>query len=143
MATNTDRYRLFSGHQLGETLSDLTLPFTADELSGYVESRLTGLADTSCDWIRRSAEALWRATIGVISRQTIVRLRTETLKRYRSSWSHGKTLAFAKAFLKHLTKTRLDSRYAAFAVFLEMPKTVRFGKRSRRVLSHRRISKTF
>ncbi|MGZ4920271.1 MAG: hypothetical protein ACXV6L_08720 [Halobacteriota archaeon] len=118
----------FSSYHSGETLSDLTLPFTADELSCYVENRIVGLADKSRYWINRSAQALWRATLGMVSRQTMKRLRTETLKRYRSPESHGKTLAFAKAFLKYLTKTRLDTRYAVFEVFLEMPKTVKIRK---------------
>ena len=33
----------------------------------------------------------------------------------------GETLNFAKAFLKYLTKTRLDVRYQAFEVFLQKP----------------------
>jgi hypothetical protein len=71
-----------SSHYTGETLSDFTLPFTVDELSCYVDSRSLGLADKSCDWIRRSAEVFSRATLGVISRQTIERLRTEALEHY-------------------------------------------------------------
>jgi len=37
-------------------------------------------------------------------------------------------LSFSKAFLKYLTKTRLDTRYIAFDIFLEMPKTVKVRK---------------
>ena len=36
-----------------------------------------------------------------------------------------KMLSFAKAFLKYLTKMRLDSRYCAFELFLEMPKLIK------------------
>ncbi|MGB9370839.1 MAG: hypothetical protein WCB79_02750, partial [Halobacteriota archaeon] len=42
-----------------------------------------------------------------------------------SDWSRAKTLSFAKAFLKYLTKMRLDTRYGAFELFLEMPKLVK------------------
>ncbi len=58
IAASPARYNSFSELHQGETLSDLALPFTADELSGYVESRLIGLADTSCGWIRRSANTV-------------------------------------------------------------------------------------
>jgi integrase len=34
-------------------------------------------------------------------------------------------LSFAKAFLKYLTKVRLDTRYHAFEVFLERPRTIK------------------
>ena len=53
------------------------------------------------------------------------RLRTSTLRQYSSVWSHAKTLSFAKAFLKYLTKMRLDTRYSAFELFLEMPKLIK------------------
>jgi len=35
---------------------------------------------------------------------------------------------FCEGVLKHLTKIRLDTRYFAFAVFLNMPKTVKVRK---------------
>jgi hypothetical protein len=38
-------------------------------------------------------------------------------------------LNFAKAFLRYLTKMRLDTRYKEFDLFLEMPKTVKESKR--------------
>jgi len=38
-------------------------------------------------------------------------------------------LSLAVAFLKYLTKTRLDNRYYAFSVFLERPKTLKQQKR--------------
>jgi integrase len=56
------------------------------------------------------------------------RLRVTTLAKYSSAWSHSKTLSFVKAFLKYLTKMRLDTRYLAFEVFLEMPKKVKTRK---------------
>jgi len=53
------------------------------------------------------------------------RLRTHVLAKYQSQWSRSKTVAFAKAFLKYLTKIRLDTRYQAFTIFLELPRTVK------------------
>jgi integrase len=109
----------------GATLSTLVLLFTRDELCNYVDSRIIGLADTSRDWLVRAARTLWVTTRGEISQEAVERLRRTTLQRYSSSWSHGKILAFAKAFLKYLTKIRLDTRYCAFELFLEMPKLLK------------------
>jgi integrase len=47
------------------------------------------------------------------------------LNKYHSEDSHIKVLSFAKAFLKFLTKARLDTRYYAFEVFLERPRAVK------------------
>jgi len=47
------------------------------------------------------------------------------LNKYRSKDSHIKVLSFAKAFLKFLTKARLDTRYYAFEIFLERPRAVK------------------
>ncbi len=47
------------------------------------------------------------------------------LNNYQSKWSHSKVLSFAKAFLKYLTKIRLDTRYYAFEVFLDRPKVIK------------------
>jgi hypothetical protein len=38
------------------------------------------------------------------------------------------SLAFAKAFLGYRTKTRLDTQYQAFNVFLELPKVLKERK---------------
>ena len=107
------------------TLSNLVLTFTRRELCRYVDARIIGLADTSCYWIIRAAKTLWLNTHGEISQDTMGRLRTSTLRQYSSVWSHAKTLSFAKAFLKYLTKMRLDTRYGAFELFLEMPKLIK------------------
>ena len=107
------------------TLNNLVLTFTRSELCSYVDARIVGLADTSCDWIIRAAKTLWLNTHGDISQATMGRLRTATLTQYSSVWSHAKTLSFAKAFLKYLTKMRLDTRYSAFELFLEMPKLIK------------------
>ncbi len=111
------------------TLSDLSLPFTPEELSHYVERRNIGLAHKSCDWIIRAARNFWSATRGIISRQTLEQFLTMTLTKYKSYWSHGKQLTFAKAFLKYLTKIKLDNGYYAFELFLDRPKTLKERKR--------------
>ena len=55
------------------------------------------------------------------------------LKKYKSEDSKGKILAFAKAFLKYLTKINLDIRYNAFEVFLDRPKAL---KERKNITSH-------
>jgi len=112
----------------GQTLGTLVLTLTRDELCSYVDARIVGLAETSRDWIIRSARALWLNSRGEISQKMMERLRVTTLAQYSSLWSHSKMLSFSKAFLKYLTKTRLDTRYIAFDIFLEMPKTVKVRK---------------
>jgi hypothetical protein len=104
------------------------LDFELDELRSYTEARSIGLARKSVDWIKRASTAFWRATHGTVTKQSIDRLRSYTLTRYQSTWSRSKTLAFAKAFLAYLTKTRLDTRYQAFNIFLELPKVVKERK---------------
>ena len=118
----------FGQHPTGATLNDLALPFTANELSGYVSNRLIGLAESSCIWIERAAKMFWQTTLGIISQRTLQPLRAETLQRYHCSTSHRKILSFAKSFLSYLTKIRLDTRYLAFGIFLEMPKAVKVRK---------------
>jgi len=59
----------------------------------------------------------------------MIRLRAAILTRYNSALSHGKMLHLANAVLMYLTKVRLDSRFAAFQVFLEMPKLVKSERR--------------
>jgi hypothetical protein len=120
------------------TLSNLVLTFTKDELFNYVDSRIIGLADTSRYWIVRAARTLWLNTHGEVSQYSMERLRATTLTQYSSVWSHAKTLSFAKAFLKYLTKIRLDTRYCAFELFLEMPKRIK----KRMVVTSRIITQT-
>jgi hypothetical protein len=93
---------------------------------------------------------MWDCTYGMISKETIDELRLFVLNKYLSAHSHIK-VSFVKAFLKHLTKVRFDTRYHAFEVFLERPRTVktrnnvtsriderRYSERSR---SHKRSKK--
>jgi hypothetical protein len=46
-----------------------------------------------------------------------------------TDWSKSKVLSFATAFLKYLSKTRLDTRYRAYELFLERPKVLKERKR--------------
>jgi hypothetical protein len=68
---------------------------------------------------------VWSCTDGIISKETVDNLHLFVLNKYQSEWSHIKVFRFAKAFLKFLTKVRLDTRYHAFEVFLERPKKVK------------------
>jgi len=55
-------------------------------------------------------------------------LRTFVLEKYSSVQVHKIVLGFATAFLKNLSKTRFNANYLSFAVFLDLPKTVRVRK---------------
>ncbi len=106
------------------SLADLELPFLQDELASYAERRKRGVTKRSMDWIDRASRDLWKHTNGIISKATLDDLTLCTLTKYHSVSSHAKTLGFATSFLKYLTKTRLDTRYHAFEIFLERPKTI-------------------
>jgi hypothetical protein len=110
-------------------LSELDLSFALDELKSYVEYRNTGLTRKSQDWIGRAAKAFWNYTSGTINKNNLDTLRTNILQKYQSEDAKSKTLSFAVAFLKYLTKTRLDNRYYAFSIFLEKPRTLKHRKR--------------
>jgi hypothetical protein len=110
-------------------LSELDLWFTLDELNSYVEFRNSGLTKKSQNWIRRAAKAFWDYTNGIINKHNLDTLRSNTLQKYQSEDARSKMLSFAVAFVKYLTKTRLDNRYHAFSIFLERPKTLKHRKR--------------
>ena len=110
-------------------LFELDLSYTLDELNSYVEYRNTGLTKKSQDWIGRAAKAIWRYTNGTINKNNLDTLRTNILQKYQSEDARSKMLSFAVAFLKYLTKMRLDNRYHALSIFLEKPKTLRHRKR--------------
>lgn len=86
------------------------------------------VANKSKERLQRVSRILWDITNGTISKKQMETLLQSTLNKYQSEDSRRKKLAFAKAFLKYLTKTRLDNRYRAFKVFLEMPKTLKKRK---------------
>ncbi|HXY87094.1 MAG TPA: hypothetical protein VEG44_01500 [Candidatus Acidoferrales bacterium] len=110
-------------------LIELNLSFTLRELNDYVEYRKAGLTRKSQDWIERGARAFWRSTNGIVNKHNLDILRTNTLNRYKCQDSESKILSFAVAFLKYLTKTKLDNRYYAFSIFLERPKMLKHRKR--------------
>jgi hypothetical protein len=127
---STPRQKLSTLHLgMGKaSLGTLELDFDIDELCSYTEARLVGLAPKSVDWIKRASKMFWQATCGTITKRSMDYLRTSALTKYQSDWSRSKILAFAKAFLKYLTKTRLDTRYQAFSIFLELPRTLKTQK---------------
>jgi len=88
------------------------------------------------DWIERASLDLWRFTKGVVSKRTLDALRNFVLTKYSSQSSHVKVLGLTKSFLKYLTKTRLDTRYYAFELFLDKPKSLKERKNiTRRIIT--------
>ncbi|MBO8182051.1 MAG: hypothetical protein H0Z28_04560, partial [Archaeoglobus sp.] len=66
--------------------------------------------------------------------------REYTLNKWKSEDSWGKVLNFAKSFLEHLAKMRMDTRYLNFSIFLEKPKAVKEQKRvTDRVVSEKDV----
>ena len=63
-----------------------------------------------------------------VSKAHMEALRTYALDRFSSSDTQAKFLSYTRAFLSSLTKTRLDSRYESFRLFLELPKAVKTCK---------------
>lgn len=55
-------------------------------------------------------------------------LREYVLRKYVDVYAKRKVINFAKAFFRYLAKTRFDSRYQAFELFLEMPNAVQERK---------------
>jgi integrase len=79
-------------------------------------------------WLRKAADIFWKQTKGNISRATLTALRSYVLSKYTDGHAKRKVLNFAKAFLRYLEKTRLDPRYGAFSLFLELPKSLKNQK---------------
>jgi hypothetical protein len=80
------------------------------------------------DWIDRASRDLWKHTHGTINKHTMDDLTRFVLAKYHSQDSHAKDLGFAKAFLKYLAKIHLDTRYYAFELFRERPRSIRERK---------------
>ena len=110
-------------------LGELQLFFEKKELLSYVKARTPGLSDKTIYRIERAAATFWDITNGTISKKHMDTLRQSVLKKYDIEDSKSKMLAFTKAFLKYLTKTRLDTNYQAFEVFLDRPKALKEQKR--------------
>ena len=105
--------------------AERNLGFTRTELDDYIAYRSQGLAPKSLDWINRASKALWDCTHGEISEKTMTGLRTFVLEKYATVDSHRKALGFAVAFLKRLSTTRAEPLFNSFAVYLELPKTIK------------------
>ena len=109
-------------------LSNLTLQFTREDLNGYLTLRVAGLSPKTITWLKKSAELFWNATKGIISVSTLQNLRNNVLAKYRDIDAKRKVLQFARAFLRYLSKSKFDERYAAFDLFLELPRAVKERK---------------
>ncbi|MDD1721288.1 MAG: hypothetical protein LUP95_04810 [Euryarchaeota archaeon] len=109
-------------------MSGLELWFAHEDLNGYLTLRSAGLAHKSVNWLRKSAELLWNVTRGTVSMVTMRHLRDHVLAKYKNSEAKRKVLQFARAFLRYLAKITFDQRYAAFDLFLQLPRAVKEQK---------------
>ncbi len=109
---------------------DLELDYTKEELEAYTAQRLRGVAKKTKWWIERASKTFWEHTKGVISYNTINGFREFTLNNWSSRDAWSKVLSFAKSFLEHLAKLRMDTRYLNFSIFLDMPKSIKEKKRT-------------
>jgi hypothetical protein len=111
------------------SLSDLALTFTLEDLQGYLSLRAAGLTRKTVIWLEKAAELLWNATKGIVSVSTLQNLRNHVLKKYCDVDAKRKVLQFARAFLRYMSKISFDQRYAAFDLFLQLPKAIKEQKR--------------
>jgi hypothetical protein len=112
-----------------QSLMSLELDYGEEELTDYTAFRCIGVTAATIPWIDKCSVTFWHATKGVINKARIEAFREYVLTKYTGIYSKRKMLNFAKAFLRYLTKMRLDTRYKEFDLFLEMPKTVKESKR--------------
>ncbi len=110
-------------------MSDLKLLFTRGDLNGYLTLRAAGLTSKTVTWLKKAAELLWNSTKGVASIATMRCLRGSVLTKYRDTDAKRKVLQFARAFLRYMSKISFDQRYAAFDLFLQLPRAVKEQKR--------------
>jgi integrase len=111
------------------SLASMELDFTKQELISYTDFRRVGLSTASIPWMNKCSRTFWSATKGVVSKEKLGLLREQAMARYGDACAKRKVMNFAKAFLKYLSKTRFDTRYKQFDLFLEMPKAVKESKR--------------
>jgi hypothetical protein len=110
------------------SIAAIALLFTQEDLQGYLTLRAAGLTQKSVVWLKKSAELLWNATEGIISVSTLQNLRNYVLEKYRDIDAKRKVLQFARAFLGYMSKISFDQRYAAFDLFLQLPRSVKEQK---------------
>ena len=111
------------------SLASLELHFTKQELTSYTDFRKVGLSIASLPWINKCSRTFWGATKGVVNKERLGLLREQAMARYGDTYARRKVMNFSKAFLKYLSKTRFDTRYKEFDLFLEMPKAIKESKR--------------
>ena len=111
------------------SLASLELHFTKRELTSYTDFRKVGLSNASIPWMNKCSSTFWSATKGVVSKERLGLLREQAMARYGDVYAKRKVMNFAKAFLKYLSKTRFDTRYKEFDLFLELPKAIKESKR--------------
>jgi integrase len=109
-------------------MSNLVLTFTLEDLQGYLTLRAAGLTRKTVIWLEKAAELLWNATKGIVSVSTLQNLRNHIIKKYRGADAKRKVLQFARAFLRYMSKISFDQRYAAFDLFLQLPRSVKEQK---------------
>ncbi|MGA3198818.1 MAG: hypothetical protein ABSD89_05370 [Halobacteriota archaeon] len=109
-------------------MSDLALTFTLEDLQGYLTLRAAGVARKTVIWLEKAAELLWNATKGIVSVSTLQNLRNYVLKKYCDIDAKRKVLQFARAFLQYMSKISFDQRYAAFDLYLLLPRSVKERK---------------
>ena len=110
-------------------ISNLTLLFTREDLDRYLTLRAAGLTPKTVTWLKKAAELLWHASKGVVSISAMRRLRDSVLTKYRDIDAKRKVLQFARAFLRCMSKISFDQRYAAFDLFLQLPRSIKEQKR--------------
>jgi hypothetical protein len=111
-----------------DRLDTLKLTFSRSELYDYTNLRIAGLSEKTINWLKKAADILWRCTKGEISRITANELRSYVLTKYSDIYAKRKVINFAKAFFRYLSKTRFDTRYQAFELYVELPKTLKERK---------------
>jgi len=79
--------------------------------------------------LKKAAELLWNATRGTVSISTLQNLRNHVLTKYRDTDAKREVLQVAGAFLRYLSTFSFDQRYAAFDLFLQLPRAVKEKKR--------------
>ena len=114
----------------------MELKFTQEEFYQFIDHRKIGLSQKSHDWINRAAYTTWKHTQGIISREVLTGFRDFILSKYSSRDSYIKSVGLLRSFLKYLTKTRMDTRFAAFDIFLEPPKI----KKDRKTITTRVVT---
>jgi hypothetical protein len=86
------------------SLGEIQLSFTKDELLSYVKARALGLSDKTIYLIEKAAATFWNIINGTISKEHMDAVCQYILKKYNSEDFKSEMLAFAKSFLKYLTK---------------------------------------